>query len=342
MKKIGLLYGDENKFPTAVIERINQKKPKKIIAEPVKIDKVLQNAPSEYAVIIDRISKDIPFYRSFLKNAALNGTAVLNNPFWEVADDKFFNGALAEKLGIKSPKAVILPSHHRPPHTQADSFRNLDFPLDFPHIFDYVGFPAYFKPYKGNHRELVHRVENKEEFFKCYGETGKTVMILQEAISYDQYFRCYCLGQKDVYCMEFTPENGNIQRYSAQTDKAPSLLHKRIKELVLQLNESLGYDINTVEIAVKGKTLYPIDVYNPVPLADDSIIGAQNFEWLVEHTAQLAIQRAEAHQEEHSNLTWGKFITRSTKGKSVDKIHKAQKVIQKDLQDLNLKVDNSR
>ena len=50
-----------------------------------------------YAVIVDRISHDVPFYRSYLKNAVLTGTQVINNPFWWSADDKFFNYALAEK-----------------------------------------------------------------------------------------------------------------------------------------------------------------------------------------------------------------------------------------------------
>ena len=30
--------------------------------------------PKKYDVIIDRISQDIPFYRAYLKNAALHGT----------------------------------------------------------------------------------------------------------------------------------------------------------------------------------------------------------------------------------------------------------------------------
>lgn len=67
MKKIGILHGKERSFPEAFVERVNHKKAKGIIAEPVKIDKVVQGAASDYAVIIDRISQDVPFYRAFLK-----------------------------------------------------------------------------------------------------------------------------------------------------------------------------------------------------------------------------------------------------------------------------------
>ena len=91
MKKIGILFGMEDTFPHAFVERVNQKAEKGIVAEAVKIDKVVQNQLTDYAVIIDRISQDVPFYRAYLKNAALTGTAVINNPFWWSADDKFFN-----------------------------------------------------------------------------------------------------------------------------------------------------------------------------------------------------------------------------------------------------------
>ena len=98
MKKIGILFGMEDTYPQAFIDRVNSKNEKGIIAEAVSVDKVVQNKGGEYAVIIDRISQDVPFYRDYLKNAALTGTNVINNPFWWSADDNFFNNALADTL----------------------------------------------------------------------------------------------------------------------------------------------------------------------------------------------------------------------------------------------------
>src|SRR5664280_2346594 len=114
MKKIGILFGKERSFPEAFVERINSKNIDGITAEPVHINKVMQGESSGYAVIIDRISQDIPFYRAFLKNAALCGTAVINNPFWWSADEKFFNNCLATKIDVPVPKTVILPSKSLP------------------------------------------------------------------------------------------------------------------------------------------------------------------------------------------------------------------------------------
>ena len=76
MKRVGILFGQEDTFPQAFIERVNAKQAG-VVAEPVKIDKLIQGEPTAYDVIIDRISQDVPFYRAYLKNAALNGTAAL-------------------------------------------------------------------------------------------------------------------------------------------------------------------------------------------------------------------------------------------------------------------------
>ncbi|MCA1752591.1 MAG: hypothetical protein LC670_12555, partial [Flavobacteriales bacterium] len=149
MKKIGILFGQEDTFPQAFIDRVNSKNVKGITAEAVSIDKVMQAEPTEYAVIIDRISQDVPFYRAYLKNAAIGGAAVMNNPFWWSADEKFFNNALAIHEGVAVPKTVLLPSHDRPDDTDEKSFRNLKFPFDWDGIFKYIGFPAYMKPHSG-------------------------------------------------------------------------------------------------------------------------------------------------------------------------------------------------
>src|SRR5262249_48070240 len=146
MKTIGLLFGQETIFPLALIERINQKKIRGINAEAILIDKVIQGEASPYTVILDRISHHVPFYRAWLKHAALNGATVLNNPFWGSADEKFVNNELALKAGVAIPKTVLLPTAEHPPHTTSDSFRNLAYPFDWDAIFAYTGFPAYLKP----------------------------------------------------------------------------------------------------------------------------------------------------------------------------------------------------
>ena len=170
MKKIGILHGKERSFPEAFIERVNSKNVPGIMAENVRIDKAMQGEPSGYAVIFDRISQDVPFYRTWLKNAAVTGCAVINNPFWWSADDKYFNNCLMTKVDVPVPKTAIIPSRDLPDDTSNDSFSNLAFPLDWDTIFNYVGFPAYMKPFAGGGWKHVYRLDSAEDFFAKHAD----------------------------------------------------------------------------------------------------------------------------------------------------------------------------
>jgi predicted flap endonuclease-1-like 5' DNA nuclease/glutathione synthase/RimK-type ligase-like ATP-grasp enzyme len=315
MKKIGILFGQENSFPWAFIDRVNEKKIKGVMAEAVTIDKVMQGEPTEYAVIIDRISQDVPFYRAYLKNAAISGCAVINNPFWWSADEKFFNNALALKLGIPVPNTVILPSKEMPNDTKENSFRNLQFPLDWEGIFKYIGFPAYMKPYDGGGWKNVYKISNMEDFFEKYAETAQYVMMLQSEVHFTEYFRCYCLGGKNVHIMQYEPRNPHHLRYVVETGPSEQKLLNTVKEMVLKLNNGLGYDFNTVEFAIQDGIPYAIDFCNPAPDADVNSVGQTNFDWIVENAANMAIERALAHKEGANNLTWGTFMRDAVAGK---------------------------
>jgi glutathione synthase/RimK-type ligase-like ATP-grasp enzyme len=317
-KIIGVLHGKERSFPEALIKRINEKNIKGISAAPVKIDKVIQGDPSGYAVIIDRISQDVPFYRAFLKNAAISGTAVINNPFWWSADEKFFNNALATKIGVPVPKTVILPSRELPDDTSAESFSNLAYPLDWKGIFDYVGFPAYMKPFAGGGWKNVYRLNDMNEFFERHAETGQLVMLLQEEIVFEEYYRCYCIGRKHVRIMPYEPRNPHHLRYVANFKPSAKML-KTMEDIVLNINNHLGYDFNTVELAIRDGIPYAIDFCNPAPDADLKSVGQENFDWVVETSANYAIEVAENLKEGANNLAWGEYIKKSAAGKPLTK-----------------------
>ena len=316
MKKIGILFGQENTFPQAFIDHTNKKIHeqgiKDMVAEAVLIDTVEQAKSDEYAVIIDRISQDVPFYRAYLKNAAITGTAVINNPFWWSADEKFFNNALAEKVGVPVPKTFILPTSHRPPNTDQNSFRNMKFPFDWEKMFETVGFPAYMKPHDGGGWKSVYKVENPDDLWKKHGETENLVMMLQEEIQFTEYFRCYALDTDNIHIMQYEPRNPFHLRYVIDGPPTDKKLLALIEKYCIKLNKALGYDFNTVEFAVRDGIPYAIDFCNPAPDADIHSVGQDNFDWIVENAANMAIKKAKAYKKGQMNLTWGTFITDQT------------------------------
>src|SRR5678809_765413 len=222
-----------------------------------------------------------------------------------------FNNCLMTKVGVPVPKTAILPSRDLPDDTSNESFSNLAYPMDWESIFNYVGFPAYMKPFAGGGWKHVYKLRSAEEFFQKHNETGRLVMLLQEEIVFEEYYRCYCIGGKYVRIMPYEPRNPHHLRYVA--DFAPSAERlQQMTDIVLRINRYLGYDFNTVELAIRNGVPYAIDFCNPAPDADRNSVGDDNFEWVVETAATYAIERAMQHKDGLDNLTWGQFVKSST------------------------------
>lgn len=294
MKKIGVLFGMENTFPGALVDRINSMQLDGIRAEFVHIGGVQMAVPSDYAVIVDRISHEMSFYRAWLKNAVLTGTQVINNPFWLSADDKFFNYALASKLGVAVPRTVLLPHKQYPPQINTRSVRNLEYPLDWDGIFEHIGFPAYLKPHNGGGGRDVFRVHNRDEFFSVYDGSRDLCMTLQAAVNYTEYFRCFVVGQSEVRIMAYDPCQPYGSCYLLDQPACHPELSNRMEQDALALCRALGYDLNTVEFAVEDGIPYAIDFMNPVPDADLYSVGEASFHWIVDAMARLAVSKAQS------------------------------------------------
>jgi hypothetical protein len=308
MKKIGILFRKERSFPQAFVDRVNEIAPNGVEAELAQVDEVVQGKPTPYAVLIDRISQDVPFYRAYLKNAAITGAAVLNNPFWWSADEKFFNNSLAMSVDVAVPNTVLLPSYERPDDTSAESFSNLKM-MDWEKIVAYLGgFPLYMKPHSGGGWKSVYKLNDMGELFKVYHETAQLVMMLQKAVDFDRYFRCYYLSGDRVHIMPYEPRNPHHLRYVRDKADPKDSIIKKVHEGVLKLNHALGYDFNTVEFAVENGIPYAIDFCNPAPDAAIDSVGQENFDWIVQNAAEMAIERALKHKEGKMNLTWGAFV----------------------------------
>lgn len=317
MKTVGILFGMENTFPPALVEKINGLGRKDVRAEFVSVGHATMSEISTYDIIVDRISHDVPFYRSLLKNAAINGTYVINNPFWWSSDDKFIDCTLAEKVGVAVPKTVIIPSFERPSNTKESSFRNLNYPMDWEAIFSYIGFPLFMKPYDGGGWRDVYKIHDRNEFFKIYHETGQIVMMLQENIDFESYYRCYGVGRKYVHIMPYEPRNPHQDRYI----KAPATLtpafRKRIEGDVLKLCTVLGYDLNTVEFAVRDGIPYAIDFMNPAPDADIHSVTEPNFHWILEHLTKFILEIIDTGKSPDYPTPWQSVIGTTKPKKSV-------------------------
>lgn len=304
--KIGILVGMENTFPPALIEKINSLGAG-VTAEYIKIGGIKMAEPTEYRVIFDRISHEIPFYRSYLKNAVLNGTIVVNNPFWWSADDKFFGFSLATKLGLAVPKTILLPQKAYIKGVTNDSLRNLEFPLDWEGIVEHIGMPAILKPHDGGGWRDVYKVDSLEDLWRDYDQTGTLAMTLQEFIDFTDYVRCYCVGRKDVLIMPYDPKNRRYLPQEALAHYSPEMIDRITRDTIL-INEALGYDLNTVEFAIKDGVPYAIDFTNPAPDADIWSVTEPYHNWILEKMTNLLVDYAKNGQPTAHYHRWYKWL----------------------------------
>lgn len=293
MKRVGILVGREKTFPEALIKNVNEQGGGEVTADYITLGGVHHDEPPKYDLIIDRISHEVPYYRAVLKRMALEGTIVINNPFWWSADDKFFNYSLAGKLGVAVPRTVLLPQKDYIKGITNESLRNLEFPLNWQGIVDYIGMPAIMKPFDGGGWKNVSRVNSMDELIAEYNETGTLCMTLQAFVDFDQFVRCYCIGQDDVMIMPYDPRKPYLsgEQYLYNPDYLAPELKKRVESDVRTLCTALGYDINTVEFAIKDGVPYAIDFMNPAPDAELASVGEFYHTWVTDAVTRMIFKR---------------------------------------------------
>jgi hypothetical protein len=304
--KIGVIVGREWSWPPAFIDEVNRRTPETgVMAEYVKIGGSMMNEPVPYRVIVDRISHEVPYYRLYLKNAALQGAKIVNDPFMWTADDKYFGSSVLDKLGIPTPKTVALPNKEYVPGIKHDeSLRNLSFPLDWEALVNSVGgFPCVLKDAHGGGWKEVYVVHDMQELWEAYDGSGLLSMILQEFIAWEDYARCMVLGQEKVRIMKYDPTVNRGTYYADAT--YPEDLYNTMHNYALDICKAFGYDMNTVEFAVKDGVPYAIDFMNPAPDMDVNSLGQTNFDWMVQSMADMTITLAKSNASTRSRYDWG-------------------------------------
>lgn len=305
MRKIGLLVGREWSWPPKFIEEVN-KRNQGVTAEFVKLGGTRMNEPTLYSVIIDRISHEVPYYRSYLKNAVLQGVSVVNNPFMWTADDKFFGASLADKLGIAHPKTIVLPNKdYVPGIVPTESLRNLIYPLDWQGIVDHIGMPCVLKDAHGGGWRGVFICRTIDDLIRNYDQSGLMTMIVQEFIRFEHYVRCLCIGQRDVLPMRYDPHD---RKYIVDHGHLSPALGQRIVEDSLKLVKALGYDMNSAEWAIRDGVPYAIDFMNPAPDMDVYSLTPTYFEWAVTRMADMAIDMTLNPRPQVKEMRWSSWF----------------------------------
>jgi hypothetical protein len=91
--------------------------------------------------------------------------------------------------------------------------------------------------------------------------------------------------------MKYDPKE---RRYLVEHEHLSAKLGKRIVDDSLTLMRALGYDMCSLEFAVRDGVPYAIDFMNPAPDMDLNSLTPHYFDWAVKGMATMAIRLAKA------------------------------------------------
>jgi hypothetical protein len=163
--------------------------------------------------------------------------------------------------------------------------------------------PCVLKDAHGGGWRDVYIVHSVSELIWRYDQSGLLTMIVQEFIQWDNYARCMCLGQEEIYVMKYDPRT---RVYHEEHDFSPEL-YDRIVEDSRKLVKAFGYDMNTVEYAIRDDIPYAIDFMNPAPDMDVNSLGRKHFDWMVTHMADLTVKLTKSSAATGSRYDWFKM-----------------------------------
>jgi hypothetical protein len=340
-KKIGILRGREDNFPNALAEIVARKTQGRIEVEQVVVGAERLRKRWDYDLILDRISHDYPYYRYLLKSAVLEGTYVIPNPLQASADDKLLGFNLADRLGIPVPRTVTLPiaGSGMLYDISAQSLRNLRFlgQRDWEEVFEYIGFPGWLKPASGGGWLAVTKVRSPDEFWYNYNHAlhherrlglesesddlavrrwlSRTLIFLfQQDIAYQKFARCWYLAG-EVITARFVPPDRVAGQRLGRYENDPEFFGRDTLEMldryVRAINETLGYEINTVEFLIKDDVPYAIDFLNCTCDMDVGSIGPYFADLTIGKVADYLIRCVDdpSARLQHRNRLWAGLLT---------------------------------
>ncbi len=280
MKRIGFLAGEEREFINDVISNINKHNSKNISAEMAQIGGIEYSKKNKYDVIFDTVSEYVPFFSAFIRTSSLSNTKIINKNIYFIPDDALYFNSVANDLKIKVPRTIALPSKHHPAGTNSEFMYNLEFPLKWESVFEHIQFPALLKPIKHSNYLNSHTVYNPNEFFSIYDLTGCEVMIIQEFIQFEEYYRIYSIGDEQRI-IRYIPNQPLLTRFADNPAVMDKALEKQIKQLSAKFNKKIGIDFNAIEIAVKAGVPYFTEFINIDPFTSSAMLKPNNYQWLV-------------------------------------------------------------
>ena len=286
--KVGILGSKYEAFINDVISRLGG-------AEIEFLSFRQQKAPisGDYRVIVDRASFCHTFLKEIMKNLALRGTYIINNPFSTTTTNKVVEIGIGNPLGISFPKTIVLPGTNLTEETEEWIAEP-----KWEHIIEEIGLPCILKPFDGYAWTNVYTVNSIEELKQIYYSMRPSqVMLAQRLIRYTDYYRAYCFNKKDVLFIKWIPKPFGMGQYVYSDLKPIENIKDTLTKLTIDLNICLDLDVNAVEWCIdKDGHPWVIDAFNEVPEINKEAIPEEYYKWMVQKFVECIKDKLDSNQ----------------------------------------------
>jgi hypothetical protein len=240
-----------------------------------------QRAPisGDFRVIVDRASFCHSFLKETMKNLALSGTYIINNPFSSTVTNKLIDIGISSTLGISFPKTFVLPGANLTEETE----EWIGEPI-WEQIIDEVGLPCILKPFDGYGWTNVYTTNSLEELKEVYYSMSPSqVMLVQRLIRYEDYYRAFCINKKNVLFVKWIPKPFSMGQYLYSDLKPIENMVDKLTKVTIEMNTCLDLDVNAVEWCIdENGHPWVIDAFNEVPEISKEALPEAYYNWIVE------------------------------------------------------------
>ncbi len=272
--KVGIIELRDDPFIIDVVSRLGD-----LEVEFLSFAERIVPMPTNYRVVVDRLSYRSQYLKEVVKNLSLDGTYVINNPFTATVFNKMLEEWVFKALGIPSPKSIVLPGSE-PKEDLQDVFHE----PSWRGIADEIGFPCILKPVDGYGWDYVYVVNTIDELKRNYSSAGMgKVWLVQQKIDYRHYYRVFCIDKRDVLFIKWIPRPLGAGEYLCSDLNDIEHIKDKLTEQTIQLNLCLDMDINVVEWCVDANGQpWVIDAFNEVPDVPKGRMPAEYYQWIVD------------------------------------------------------------
>jgi glutathione synthase/RimK-type ligase-like ATP-grasp enzyme len=283
MPRVGLLVGVEQSFPRALEERL--------AAIPGVGVEILKWGPAQAGqrsgcdLLLDRISHEVPYYRSRLLAEASLGVRVVNDPTRLAASDRFVDRTRLSAKGFAVPRTVLLPHKEYADTVTPASLRNLSYPLDWDAALARAGMPARLRPARAEEGGPEAVVEDVAGLVRAFDRTGRALMLLEGIEDARRSLRAFVFGGRPPLLARLDPAWGTVAE-EAGLSAAEEALVARIAQGAVS---ATGYDLAAVDLALREEGWVVLDVV-PYPDLEVATLGPRLFARVIEEIAVAVLE----------------------------------------------------